>query len=206
MKLKGYKQIKMINYRRLKSFTSSRTAIAIAFFWGLSEATFFFIVPDVFFAFTALFIPTLGLIHGIVTIFGSMVGGIIMYKLASIYPLALQNFLNQIPGINEHMITQVYTNFNTMGLKALFIAPLSGVPYKIYGVEAAIAKIDFAQFILMTFPSRLIRILAVSLIASGVGKIFQKNIEQHTKRWVVFYITLWIIIYVLYVNLINYRY
>lgn len=194
------------NYEHIESFVISRSAIVYAFLWGFFEATFFFIVPDVFFGFTALFIPLFGILHGIVSIFGSMIGGIVMYRLALHYPLTLTNFLSQIPGINEQMVSEVYANLQHMGFKALFLAPWRGTPYKIFAVGAGVFKLNFLHFILLTFPSRLLRILTITITVSALGRIFKTSLQKHTQKWCIFYVVFWILIYLMYAYFIGQQY
>jgi membrane protein YqaA with SNARE-associated domain len=188
----------MSGYERGKLFASSRLAIALAFIWGFCEATFFFIVPDAFFALTALFLPFSGLLHGIASVAGTVAGGMVMYNFALLQPLGAVNFLLKVPGIKEKMFWEVFAGLRHNWLGALFYAPLSGIPYKIYAVEAAILGINFAQFMLMTFPSRLVRALPVFLVSSAVGKIFRKGIKKHTRVWVWVYLAFWLIFYLVY--------
>lgn len=197
---------RIFKYESIRFFGTSHNSFVLAFLWGFCEATFFFIIPDVYFGFIALFIPFFGILHGIISILGSMLGGIIMYKLTLTHPLVMTNFLDQIPGIGEKMILEVYLALKSTGIKALFLAPFGGTPYKIFAVQAAILQVNFLYFILMTFPSRLLRILFVGGVASAIGKIFQKHIQKHTRAWAIFYIVLWAFLYLAYAYFITRKY
>jgi len=178
-------------YQKLESFASSRKASWVAFLWGVCEATFFFIVPDIFFCFTALFKPVRGIRHCIESVLGSIVGGAFMYALARTYPSALNGFLLKVPAISARMVELVHADFQQFGIKALFWAPGRGIPYKIFAVQAGILHVDFFKFIIATFPARLERILLLACVAAAVGAIAKQHIRRHPKGWLVIYLLIW---------------
>jgi len=198
-------ETELLIYQKLRTLVSSWQASLVAFLWGFFEATLFFIVPDVFFCFTAVFSPRHGIRHSIISILGSMPGGIIMYKLAQGHPLALNNFLTNIPGISERMVSVVHSDFQHFGLSALFLAPWKGIPYKIFAAQAGILNISLIRFVIATFPARLERMFLLVCLAAAVGKIFEKNIQKHTKAWIVFYIFLWFSFYYAYAFFLRIR-
>ena len=198
--------IQLFQYQRLKTFISSKGAFSIALLWGFAEATFFFVVPDMFFCFTALLSPVIGFTHGLVSMFGTILGGFLMYHLAILNPDMMHRFLLSIPGIPEGMIKEVYANLQEDGLKALLIAPMKGIPYKIFAVEAGIMQIDLTKFFLMTLPSRLQRIFFLCLVVGVVSRIFRKPIERYTQRWCLFYVLFWISFYCVYAYYVMTKY
>jgi len=190
-------------YVSLRNFTSSRSVYLIAFLWGFFEATFFFIVPDVYFCFIALFSPLCGITLCLVSVLGSVPGGMIMYRLAEAKPVAINNFLEKIPGISAQMIELVHSDFQKFGIKALFLGPTKGIPYKIFSTQAGITHMDFARFILASFPARLERILLVAIIAALIGFFFRENIRKYSKIWIISYLFLWLSIYLAYGYMLN---
>lgn len=189
---------------RIRAFLS-RWGFWIAFVWGVLEATVFFVIPDVFLGFAVLFFPLLGFIFCFVSIAGALVGGTIMYFLGQNDPQMVLDLLTRIPGISEKMVVYVNADFSTHGLKAMFIAPWQGIPYKIYAVQAGIHEIPFLVFLLASIPARLERFILAILIAFGFGKFFQNNIAKHPGRWIRFYIVLWVVIYAQYIYSLQQR-
>lgn len=186
------------DYQRLKIFAKSRPALLAAFIWGLAEATVFFIVPDVFFIFTALFAPLYGILHGIISMGGTLIGGCIMYKAAILWPEQIGHFLIKVPLVSQDLVSTVHNNLLNDGLKTMLSAPLKGIPYKIYAAQTAIIGIDFAGFMLFTVPARLERILLLAGIGAVAGRFFAGSIKNNTKKWLLNYLLAWAIFYVFY--------
>jgi len=159
-----------------------------------------------FFCFTALLSPVIGITHGLVSMIGTIAGGFFMYHLAIFDPDMMNRFLLSIPGIPEGMIKEVSANLYNDGLKALLTAPMKGIPYKIFFVEAGIMQIDLTKFFLMTLPSRLQRIFFLCLVVGLVSKIFRKSIERYTQRWCFFYVLFWISFYCVYAFFVMTKY
>ncbi len=195
-----------VDYHQLRQFASSRLAIGLAFLWGLSEAVFFFIVPDFFFVFMALFKPLAGIICGVVSILGTLVGGIMMYTLASLFPDILNRFLLWIPGIPPAMMKEVHDSILLKGPAALLAGPLGGIPYKVYAVQAGILHMSLIGFLLFTLLARLKRIAFVSGLAALFGKIAAPYIARRTKTWVISYGIFWIVFYFIYTLLLDRKY
>ncbi len=191
--------------QNIRVFLASARGRAAAFGWGLLEATVFFVIPDVILAFAAMFSWRLGILFCCWSILGALIGGSSMYFLGQLYPHFALAVLGHVPGISEKMIASVHHDFSAYGLKAMFIAPWQGIPYKIYAVQAGIAGTDFFSFLIATIPARLERFILALLIAAAVGKICQKSIARHTKQWLWFYALLWTGIYVRYIFLLKER-
>jgi membrane protein YqaA with SNARE-associated domain len=185
-------------YDRIRVYSESRSTLFVAFIWGAIEAIFFFLVPDIFLGLVALFNWRKGLPSIIFTLIGAMVGGAIMYTLASNNTLAMDRFLISIPLINESTVNSVKEQMGLMGLRALVTGPLEGIPYKIYAAQAGALGFPLLPFLLITIPARLERILPVALLGSIMGIAFKKFIQRHAELVVGAYIVLWICIYALY--------
>ena len=186
------------SYRRLTSHANSRWSIILAFIWGFAEATAFFIVPDVYLGFVALFNWKRGLWAMTAAIFGAMFGGSIMYGLAMKDLSAVNVFLTRIPLINADMVADIANKMQNDGLITMVNGPLRGVPYKIYAVQAGGQSLPYLSFLLMTVLARLERLLPVTLLVGVLGKWFRGFIEKRTGQVVVAYILMWGIIYFLY--------
>src|SRR5438270_13950747 len=75
-------------------------ALALAFIWGLGEATFFFIVPDVLLTLIATRSLRSAIKATIAALAGALIGGVVMVAFAHTWPETARAFLLHIPGIN----------------------------------------------------------------------------------------------------------
>lgn len=185
-------------YNRIREFANSPYGYLSALIWGICEAIFFFIAPDVFFCFIALFSPLIGIMLCLVSVIGSVCGGMIMYALSQSHPQALSDYLARVPGVSAAMISTVHANFQNHGIMALFIGPWQGIPYKIFAVQAGISNVGLIKFALTTIPARLERVLVTSLIFAAIGLTFNKNIKKYPLIWIAVYIIFWIVYYIIY--------
>jgi membrane protein YqaA with SNARE-associated domain len=184
---------------------SPRVSVIVSFLWGFAEATLFFIIPDVFLGAVALFSPMRGILCCIMSVLGAMLGGGIMYLLSCRIPQVMLDLLAKVPGISDSMIAQVGTDYRIYGLKAIFIAPWAGVPYKIYAVQAGIHGIDRTAFILATIPARLERFILVLLVTVLLGYRFKRSILRRPGYWMTAYAVFWIACYTAYAIYLNGR-
>ncbi len=180
----------------MERFTSSRLSWIFSFIWGLCEGIFFFIVPDVIVAYVALHNRKKGFYSLVASIVGSLLSAIIMFYLTAHYDMV--NFLLNIPLINKELILGVQQQFNLHGVTAVLSGPFSGVPYKIYSVEAALLGIPLLNYLFYSILSRLSRMLPLIILVSIVGMIFKKKIGEHPKITIIVYLLIWALIYTLY--------
>lgn len=183
------------------SFTNhanSKWSAIIGFLWGFAEGTAFFIVPDVYLGFVALFNWKRGLWAMVAAVIGAMVGGSVMYNLAMINLSAINLFLTRIPLINAEMVADISNKMQADGLITMVNGPLRGVPYKIYAVQAGGQFLPYFSFLVMTILARLERLLPVTLLAGGFGRWFKDFTEHHTRLVVGIYVLIWGIVYFLY--------
>jgi membrane protein YqaA with SNARE-associated domain len=168
---------------------------ALAALWGFAEATLFFIVPDVLLTFIAIN-------HGwrtalkasILAAAGAVMGGAIMYVWGASNAISARAALDAIPAISQALIADVGSAISRDGLVSMFIGAFSGVPYKIYAVEAGTASVNPASFLLLTVPARLLRFAAAialaSSLAAGVSRVAEKAPAMRILAavWVLFYV------------------
>ncbi len=185
-------------YSRFEQHGDSTLSFAIAFIWGLAEATLFFIIPDVYLGLVALFNWRRGLWTPMATVSGAVVGGAIMYTLAANNGEAMAQLLTRIPLIDSTMVRSVGEQLQAGGLIAMVIGPLQAIPYKIYAVQAGQQHLPFIPFLFITIPARLERILPVVVASAVVGVVFKKHIQRYTTLILAAYGLLWAAIYVTY--------
>jgi len=159
-------------------FVSSRAALAIAFAWGLAEATFFFIVPDVLLTLLARGALKPALKASGAALAGALVGGACMYAFASAAPDAARAALDYVPAISPTLIARVAGQTDEYGLIAILTGPLKGIPYKIYAVCWGAQGRSFAGFLLISIPARYVRFF----LSAVVARLLARALEPFTKR------------------------
>jgi membrane protein YqaA with SNARE-associated domain len=185
-------------YTRLERHAASRGALIISFLWGLAEATAFFIIPDVYLGFVALFCRRKGLRAALSATAGAVIGGAIMYTLATAHGASVDRFLVRIPLIDTEMVHTVAQQTQDSGLIAMANGPRQTIPYKIYATQAGQQQLPLIPFLLVTIPVRLVRFAAIILTAGAIGAMFKKSVHRRTAFAVGIYILTWIGVYLSY--------
>jgi membrane protein YqaA with SNARE-associated domain len=185
-------------FARLSAYSAAPLVLAAALLWGLAEATFFFIVPDIGIGLIALLSWRKGLWATALALAGALIGGTIMYALALHNAEAASRFLSHIPLIDAELIRSVGVQMRSSGLVAMISGPLQGTPYKIYAVQAGALKLPFLQFLLLSVPARLERILPVAMACCLAGVAFRGFVQRRAGIVVGCYLALWIAVYAFY--------
>jgi membrane protein YqaA with SNARE-associated domain len=176
---------------------AGRPGIGIAFLWGLAEATFFFVIPDVFLSFVAIFGGRRTWLHILAAIAGALAGGALMFEWAQSNPDQAHRAVARVPFIREKMFESVDNGLRTHGLPAVFLGSIAGIPYKLYAVEAP--KFSTARdFLLATPPARAPRFLAVWLVFGGVAAWLRKRGNWQGPRLVRLHAAVWMVLYAFY--------
>ncbi|MDP3984037.1 MAG: hypothetical protein Q8Q52_03405, partial [Acidimicrobiia bacterium] len=169
-----------------------------SFLWGVAEATLFFIVPDVIVGVLALFRPRRAMAAAGAAIAGALVGGVLLYLVATWLGPELRDVIEAVPGIPLEMVTHAQGELVADGGAALVLAPLSGVPYKIYAAEWSIRGWGLPALLAWTVPARALRIVPVALLAAGLGSIVRRWLMKQPGLWLGGYGLIWIIFYIFY--------
>lgn len=153
----------------LDDFASGRAALALAFAWGLAEATFFFIVPDVLLTLIACRALRPAMKATVAALVGALAGGALIYTFGAREPHTARIFLEHIPAISPALILRVGDQIHESGLIAVLLGPIKGIPYKIFAVEWGAQGGSLAAFLLISIPARYVRFLLASLVARGIA-------------------------------------
>lgn len=168
-------------------------ALMIALVWGFAEATLFFLVPDIFFTYLALFDPGLAYESSLFALVGALVGGGIMYHWGKKNFKSAAGVLETLPAISKELIQKEHRHLKEKGLWAVLLGPLKGVPYKIYAICAPSSEIPFSSFLLISIPARLTRFILSILIVDGVFHELLSDLSLLTQIgilsgfWLIFY-------------------
>lgn len=179
-------------------FLAGNPGIAIAFLWGFAEGTLFFVVPDVFLSLAAIFSPRRVWRHILAATLGAVLAGALLYTWSLKNPVEARTTVERVPFVSQKMFSSVEKGYQKQGIAAVFLGPLSGIPYKIYAIEAP-KYFRLAAFASATAPARAWRFVLVSyvsaLLAAWFRKIWhlseQKLVAIHAVCWIVFYAFYW---------------
>ena len=168
----------------------------LAFVWGLFEATFFFIIPDMILTFIAIHGFKEGLDASLYALAGALIGGSIMYKMAERKFANAYKFVNRIPAIGKKMLDNVELSLKEKGIVAMITGPIRGIPYKAFAIFAPKVGINFGAFLLASIPARFIRFFFTSMIAWLLADVLFDYIPMWAKYSV--WGIVWIIVYIIY--------
>jgi len=169
-----------------------------AFLWGLAEATFFFIVPDVLLTLTAqrrgFRAATLATLFAVA---GACVGGALMWRLGQGYPERVVALLDLLPAISPAMIADARPALAENPFLALIKGALSGVPYKVFAALAAHAGLPVATFLAITIPARAARFLLLCAATALADRLAARWLTRRMRTliliggWAIFYAVYW---------------
>lgn len=163
---------------------SHRRHYWIAFAWGLAEATFFFLVPDVFLSWLALDRAKPALAACGFALAGALLGGSFMLAWGHADPDTVRSALDRVPAIGPSMIAEVGEELAEHGSAALYIGPTQGVPYKIYAVEWGARGGSPVVFLLQSIPARGLRFAFAVMVAFFIQRFAMKKSTLARKRTV----------------------
>lgn len=151
---------------------------ALAFMWGAAEASFFFLVPDIFLSWVAMKAPRRVGVHLALAISGALLAGWLMFAWASRSTLA-REFVAAVPRVSAAMFDQADDDLRRHGALGTVVGPARGVPYKVYAVQAPSHGISASAFLAASVPARMWRMLTTVLAFAAVGFVLRRLGRQH---------------------------
>ncbi|MBC8262381.1 MAG: hypothetical protein H8E43_11230 [Planctomycetia bacterium] len=165
--------------------------LRLAFMWGFMEASVFFLVPDIVISITALFGFRPALKQVGLAIVGTLLAGIPLFLWAQQDAPSARQMVLHVPFVRASMVEDVRANLVENGASALLHAATSGIPYKLFAVEAP-EHISLTVFTLMTVPSRLKRLLITIAFFGGIGWFLRKQIGTHPRTALGLHLLFWV--------------
>ena len=174
--------------------------IIASFIWGFSEATFFFIIPDVLLSYYALRNDNLKSVFliNITCITGAALGGAVIFIMSTINHSNVIDFMLTVPAIHTYMLDHVESEMSSNAFLALVTGPLFGVPYKLFASFAPLYTNIFI-FILFSIPARFTRFVIVSLLAYFLSHNIFKRLSVKIKTLI--WLLVWVIVYIIYFSI-----
>jgi glycerol uptake facilitator-like aquaporin len=181
-----------------------RPGLVVAFLWGLAEATFFFVIPDVFLSFVAILDWRSTWKHIVAALAGALLGGALLFHWAQSKPGAAHAAVARVPFVTPEMFAKVNSGLDKMGLLSVLAGSVSGIPYKLYAVEAPRVSTQFA-FLLATPPTRAVRFTLVWVIFGAAAVWLRRKYALSTRKFAYIHAVIWIVSYAFYWGRIVYR-
>jgi hypothetical protein len=184
--------------RRLAA--DERLARHVGFWWGLAEGVAFFIVPDVYISFAALFSVRAGAIAWAASIAGSLVAIALIRVLMLLPGVDYLAFLEAVPGISGGLLLRVGRGIEAAGLPYTPFLVLGGVPLKLYGAAAFSSGLSIGAVLLWTVFARLVRIAPTFLALAVVRRLCHWRIDARPGAWLAALVLFWGVFYALYLG------
>lgn len=178
-----------------------RQGMALAGLWGFAEGTLFFVVPDVVLSLAALAGGRRALPHVAAAVLGALVAGAVMYSWSAADYQAASEAVKGVPFVREAMFARVDEGLEQEGALALFRGSVTGVPYKIYAVEAP-GRMAAAAFLAWTVPARGARFLLVWGMFSVLGGWLRRRHPGNWRLLAGLHAALWIPFYLYYLSVV----
>ena len=157
----------------LRGRADSRAGLAGMFLWALAEALVWPIIPDASLALLVLARPRRWHLLGLTAVAGSVAGG------AAGVVAAARGLRWPLPLTTPRMATAV-DGWLTAGAEGLSHQPLSGVPYKVFVVEAPDAGIGTWKFAGATLQYRAPRLITVAALVAFLAALGWRYVPP---RW-----------------------
>ncbi|MEN3332649.1 MAG: hypothetical protein V7641_2014 [Blastocatellia bacterium] len=183
---------------RSDQLATGRAALTVAFAWGLAEAIFYFIVPDVLLTLIAARSLRSAMKATIAALAGALIGGALVVVFASVSPDAARAFLLHIPGINPHLLERVAGQIDERGLLAVLIGPLKGIPYKIYAVDWGRRGGGLGEFLLISIPARWLRFALAAVVTRIIARLIEPLTGHRASVEITILAAIWIAFYTFY--------
>jgi hypothetical protein len=169
----------------------------LAFAWGAAEASFFFLVPDMWLTLVALVAPRRVWAHLAAAMAGALLVGALMFQWSASTPSA-RSFVATVPRVSASMFDQADADLRAHGALGAVAGPARGIPYKVYAVQAPRHAITLGAFVTASVPARLWRMLLMVMVFAAIGAALRKfgksrwAIALHAIFWITSVTAYWL--------------
>jgi hypothetical protein len=179
-----------------------RLARHAGFWWGLAEGLFFFIVPDVYISFAALFSLRAAGVAWLFSIAGSVTAVLVIYLLTAAIGLDYLAFLRSVPDSGP-LIGRVKGWLAAEGLPYTPLLVLRGVPLKVYAAVAFSLGLPLGSVLLWTVFARIVRIAPTFAVLAAARLLFRRHLDARPTVWFALLGLFWLAFYVFHFVRIN---
>jgi membrane protein YqaA with SNARE-associated domain len=146
--------------------------------WAVAEATFFFIVPDVLITVAVLrFGPRAGVRLAIVAAIFAALGGLGMWFWGYGDAEAARSAVLHVPAVGPDLLARAHREITQNWFVHLVLGAVTGVPYKLYAVEAGAHGLTPFLFVPASIAARLTRFL----VAVGLTTLMSEALTRLNK-------------------------
>jgi hypothetical protein len=177
---------------------SSRAALWIGAAWGFAEASVFFIVPDVWLGFVALFAPRRMPATLAATLAGAAAGVAFLYLATLVRPDELTSLILALPAIAPADLEQARAQLEDDGAGAILPGVVEGRAIKLYVHGAALDGIGLVEVVAFTVLNRLARLLIVGSVMAALGWAGRAIVARRPRAVVALYVAAWVVFYAAY--------
>ena len=170
--------------RRLARALAPRPSLAFA--WGVAEALFFPVVPDVGVALLAVAAPSRFLPLAFASTAGSVAGGAVSYALGPTPAGAW--LLANAPLVTDRMRQHALDALSSGGASPLIGQPWTGIPFKVFGYQAAGAGVGLGSFVATSLAGRGFRILLAGAVFAGAAWAPNRLLPGWVERLYAFFV------------------
>jgi membrane protein YqaA with SNARE-associated domain len=187
-----------------QNWLTGRPGMFVALLWGFAEGTVFFVIPDVFLSYVAVLNWRATWKHILAAIAGALLAGALLFHWSRAEPEVARSVISRVPFVTPTMIAKVDEGFRTHGLWAIFLGSISGIPYKIYAVEAP-RFVPGAEFLLATPPARFGRFFLSWCVFGAAAAWLRKRYSLQTCQLTRIHAAIWLVNYASYWGWIVFR-
>ncbi len=171
--------------------------IIAAAFWGVAEASFFFIVPDVLLTAAVIrFGFRRALPLAFVAAGAATLAGLAMWTWGHGDAEAARHAMLMVPAIGPDLLARAHDEMASDWVLHLFTGAVTGLAYKLYAVEAGARGINPLLFVLVSFVARLPRFLLTMALAALGYEAFSR-LEKPNWTYIAWVVG-WIALYAVY--------
>lgn len=182
-------------YAAIVRRVSSRAALWVGAGWGFAEAMLFFIVPDVWLGFVALFAPRRMFTTLAAITLGATLGAVCLYLASLAFGDAITSIITALPGIVPADLDQVRAELADQGAVAFLNGVLVAQPVKLYIHASALDGVGLVDVVVFTPINRIERMLVFGLVMAFIGWRGRAHIARWAYPAAFLYVLAWIIFY-----------
>lgn len=171
-------RLRSFSYHPMRRLASGRAGVAVAALWGVAEALWWPVVPDVFVFSGSVAAPRSWWKLALTASAGSVAGGLVAYWIASRGRGPVP--IDALPLVGPKMVAAAQSWLAADGARAVMRQPLSGIPYKVFAYLSGDAGIGLGGFVLFSAIARSLRIVFFAGVAAGIGAF---GGERVWSRW-----------------------
>ena len=165
--------------RRWRALASSRSALIVCFAWAFGEATVWPVIPDVALFVLVLAVPGRAPRLLLATLAGAAAGGVVTLGISWLAPSLAEAVVLHVPLVHARSLPAVMQHLRNGSLLSAFLfQPWSGIPFKLWAVEAV--RAGFSPWLIAPcfVIGRALRFLVVALIATALGRMLQRRLAD----------------------------